>query len=80
MEKEILATVNATLSDVSLITLDRINALTGGHGSLNIAGIAAANAIISEIIAGEYPATCENFNSLFRKIFWAVRQVKYIGD
>ena len=41
MEKEILATVNATLSDVSLITLDRINALTGGHGSLNIAGIAA---------------------------------------
>lgn len=53
MEKEILATVNATLSDVSLITLDRINALTKGHGSLNIAGVAAANAIISEIFSGE---------------------------
>lgn len=56
MEKEILATVNATLSDVSLITLDRINALTKGHGSLNIAGVAAANAIISVIFSGEYKA------------------------
>ena len=53
MEKEILATVNAALSDVSLLTLDRINALKGGHGSLNIAGLAAANTIVSEILAGE---------------------------
>jgi hypothetical protein len=53
MEKELMATSTAILSDVSLITLDRINALTGGHGSLNIAGLAAANAILSEILSGE---------------------------
>jgi hypothetical protein len=53
MEKELIATSTAILSDVSLITLDRINALTGGHGSLNIAGLSAANAILSEILSGE---------------------------
>ena len=53
MEKEILATICATLSDVSLITIDRISALTGGHGSLNIAGLSAANAIALEILKGE---------------------------
>jgi hypothetical protein len=53
MEKEIIATINACLSDVSLITLDRINALIGSHGSLNIAGLSAANAIIEEILLGK---------------------------
>ncbi|MGQ9720567.1 MAG: hypothetical protein ACUVXA_04500 [Candidatus Jordarchaeum sp.] len=53
MEKEILATVNSVLSDVSLLTLDRINALTKGHGGLNIAALSSANAITNEILRGE---------------------------
>ncbi|MFB0563867.1 MAG: hypothetical protein ACETWM_21930 [Candidatus Lokiarchaeia archaeon] len=52
MEKEILATVNSVLTDVSLITLDRINALTKSHGGLNIATLASANAITTEMLRG----------------------------
>lgn len=53
MEKEILATVNSVLTEVSLMTLDRINALTKSQGGLNMAALATANAIATEILRGE---------------------------
>lgn len=52
MEKEILAAIMASTSDVDMMTNDRIEALTKGHGMLNIAAICAANSIAEEVLSG----------------------------
>lgn len=52
MEKEILATIMATSSRPEYSTSDRIEALTMGHGMLNVAALCAANAMTWEILQG----------------------------
>ena len=65
MEKEILAAIMASTSDVDMMTNDRIEALTKGHGMLNIAAICAANAIAEEVLRGtEIKLTDHNVQQL----------------
>ena len=52
MEKEIIAAIMASTSDVDMMTNDRIEALTKGHGMLNIAAICAANSIAEDVLRG----------------------------
>lgn len=52
MEKEVYAAIMATTSSVENITLDRIEAVTKGHGMVNIAALCAMNAMTSEILRG----------------------------
>ena len=52
MEKEILAAIMASTSDVDQMSNDRIEALTKGHGMLNIAAICAANSITDDVLKG----------------------------
>ncbi|MBU2548381.1 MAG: hypothetical protein KKB20_08235 [Proteobacteria bacterium] len=55
--------IDAILSDVSLLTCDRINALPGGHGSLTIAYLSVANLIVEARLAGKNMAL-ENANAV----------------
>ena len=54
MEKSrvVSAVQAAAVSDISNLTCDRIEALAGGHGMINIAIHAVANVITEEITAG----------------------------
>ena len=52
MEKEIVAAIMASTSDVDMMSNDRMEALTKGHGMLNIAAICAANSIMEEVLKG----------------------------
>lgn len=65
MEKEIVAAIMASTSDVDMMSNDRIEALTKGHGMLNIAAICAANSITEEVLRGaEIKLTDENIQQL----------------
>ena len=52
MQKEVYATIMAMSSSPENATSDRIEALTKGHGMLNIAAMCAANAITFEMLRG----------------------------
>ncbi|MGF7118630.1 hypothetical protein [Methanobacterium oryzae] len=52
MEKEIVAAIMASTSDVDMMSNDRMEALTKGHGMLNIAAICAANSITEDVLRG----------------------------
>lgn len=52
MEKEICAAIMASTSDIDMMTNDRIEALTKGHGMLNIAATCVANTIAEEVLRG----------------------------
>lgn len=54
--------VRAVTSDVSLMTSDRINALTGGHGGIVFAGLNAANRILLALESGAN-STLQNLNA-----------------
>lgn len=61
MENEIIAAIMASTSEVDLMSNDRIEALTKGHGMLNIAAICAANSITEDVLKGiEMRLTDEN--------------------
>ncbi len=52
MQKEVYATIMAMSASPENTTSDRVEALTKGHGMLNIAALCAANAVTSEILRG----------------------------
>lgn len=65
MNKEIIAAVMASTLDIDNITNDRVEALTKGHGMLNIAAICAANSIAEEVLRGaNLKLTDENVQEL----------------
>lgn len=65
MEKEILAAIMASTSDIDMMTNDRIEALTKGHGMLNISAICAANSIAEDVLRGtEIKLTDHNVQQL----------------
>ena len=52
MEKEIIAAIMASTLDMDNLTSDRIEALTKGHGMLNLAAICSANSIANDVLRG----------------------------
>jgi len=52
MNKEIIASIMAASSDLNLMTLDRIEACTKGHGALNMAVCCIANVVAEELQRG----------------------------
>ncbi|WP_424357522.1 hypothetical protein [Methanocella sp. MCL-LM] len=52
MDKEVYAAIMAATSDIDMMTNDRIEALTKGHGMLNIAVTCVANTIAEEVLRG----------------------------
>lgn len=51
-ERAILATITGATGNVDWLTSDRIEALTGGHGMLNLPVIAIADALAVELLRG----------------------------
>jgi len=51
-EKAVYAAIMAATSDIDTMTNDRIEALTKGHGMLNIAAVCVANAVAQEVLRG----------------------------
>jgi hypothetical protein len=51
-ERAILATIAGVTANVDWLTSDRIEALTGGHGMLNLPVIAIADALAVELLRG----------------------------
>jgi hypothetical protein len=51
-ERAILATIAGVTGNVDWLTSDRIEALTGGHGMLNLPVIAVADALAVELLRG----------------------------
>ena len=65
MEKELIAAIMASTLDMDNLTNDRIEALTKGHGMLNIAAICSANTIAEEVLRGiDLHLTDENVGEL----------------
>lgn len=52
MNREVVAAVMAASSDLNLMTLDRIEACTKGHGSLNMAVLGITNVVAEELQRG----------------------------
>ena len=52
MENEIIAAMMASTLDMDNLTSDRIEALTKGHGMLNLAAICSANSIANDVLRG----------------------------
>ncbi|HSR10665.1 MAG TPA: hypothetical protein VLS90_04415, partial [Thermodesulfobacteriota bacterium] len=52
MNKAVAAAVAAASSDVNLMSNDRLEALTSGHGMLNLAVFGIANVVIEEVSRG----------------------------
>ena len=52
MDKTIVAAVTAATTNINWLTSDRIEALAGGHGMLNIAVITIANVVTEELLRG----------------------------
>lgn len=52
VEKVIYAAIMASASDIDMMTNDRIEALTKGHGMLNIAAVCVANTVAQEVLRG----------------------------
>ena len=52
MNKEVMAAVMAASSELNLMTLDRIEACTKGHGSLNMAVLGIVNVVAEELQRG----------------------------
>src|SRR4030067_3202450 len=52
MDKTIVAAVTAATTNINWLTSDRIEALAGGHGMLNIPVIAIANVVTEELLRG----------------------------
>jgi hypothetical protein len=51
-EKAVYAAIMASTSDIDTMTNDRIEALTKGHGMLNIAAVCVANTVVQEVLRG----------------------------
>lgn len=65
MNKEIIAAVMASTIDMDNMSSDRLEALTKGHGMLNIAAICSANVIAEEVLRGvNLQLTDENIGEL----------------
>jgi hypothetical protein len=52
MRKETLAAITASIADIDLMTCDRLEALSKGHGMLSLAVFSIANVIAEEFLRG----------------------------
>ena len=52
VQKEVYAAAMASIADLSNVTNDRIEALTKGHGMVNLAAMCAGNAIAIDVLRG----------------------------
>ena len=66
MGREVIAAVMAASSELDLMTLDRIEACTKGHGSLNIAVLGIVNVVAEELQRGADISVKFWIRSIFR--------------